>query len=228
MGASLLGELRRAGLGVRDLFDGRQEPLSWYFRVVALDQSELDILESGAVDHLQIPTALVELSIDEMALGLANIGVDGLATYLRHAPTSLPAETEPAADKPQSADDFLYDPNVMLGLLGVDVAPPPLWLDERESNPATNERLAARLTNMARQIGEDADAVEVHIEGALDPDVGWASSEGGVRPAGISVHFTFDIPLVGTEERELARVFARGASVASEALERIREVFRAG
>jgi len=223
MGASLLGELRRAGLGVRDLFDGRQEPLSWYFRVVALDQSELDILESGAVDSLQIPTALVELAIDEMALGMANIGVDGLVTYLLHAPSSVEA-----AGETKRPDDLFYDPNIMLGFLAVDVAPPPLWLDERESNPVTNERLAARLTSMAQEIGEDADAVEVHIEGALDPEGGWASSEGGVRPAGVSVHFTFDIPLVGTEERELARVFARGASVASETLERIRQVFRAG
>ena len=50
LSALLLSALRDRGLGARDLFEGRQEPLSWFFRVVAYDQSELDILESGALD----------------------------------------------------------------------------------------------------------------------------------------------------------------------------------
>jgi hypothetical protein len=44
---NLLSALRGAGLGVRDEFEGRQEPTSWFFRCLAYDQSELDIMESG-------------------------------------------------------------------------------------------------------------------------------------------------------------------------------------
>ena len=82
LSALLLSALRDRGLGARDLFEGRQEPLSWFFRAVAYDQSELDILESGALDTLHAPSAMVELVIDEMALGLANIGTEGT----RHLP----------------------------------------------------------------------------------------------------------------------------------------------
>lgn len=214
MGALLLAALRKRGLGVRDLFEGRQEPLSWFFRVLAYDQSELDILESGALDTLHAPSALVELVIDEMALALTNIEIDGLATYVMRS------------DDPDAMPDLELDPEVMLGYLHVDVAPPALWLDERESDPRKNEALATRLTTIAQEVGVSSDTVEVHIEGALDPEGGWEDPRENVRPAGVAVHFSFDIPLVGTGERELAEVFQRGASVASEALEALRTVFR--
>jgi len=214
MGALLLAALRKQGLGVRDLFEGRQEPLSWFFRVLAYDQSELDILESGALDTLHAPSALVELVIDEMALALTNIEIEGLATYVMRS------------DDPDAMPDLELDPEVMLGYLHVDVAPPALWLDERESDPRKNEALATRLTAIAQQVGASSDTVEVHIEGALDPEGGWEDPRENVRPAGVAVHFSFDILLVGTGERELADVFQRGASVASEALEALRTVFR--
>ena len=213
MGGLLLGALRHEGLGIRDIFEGRQEPLSWFFRALAYDQSELDILESGALQTLHAPSALVELVIDEMALGLANIGLDGLSTYL--------AAAAPGDDLPLELDS-----DVMLGFLHVDVAPPALWLDERESDSGRNEELASRLTQIAQEVGEASDTVEVHIEGALDPEGGWEDPRESVRPAGVAVHFSFDIILAGTGERELAAVFGRGAAVAAEAVERIRTVFR--
>lgn len=216
MGALLLSALRHQGLGVRDLFEGRQEPLSWFFRALAYDQSELDILESGALDTLHAPSALVELVIDEMALGLTNIEIEGLATYIVNV-------ADPAQE---DLDSFELDPEVMLGFLHVDVAPPGIWLDERESDPRRNKALATRLTQVAQEIGAASDAVEVHIEGALDPEGGWEHPRENVRPAGVAVHFSFDIPLVGADERELAAIFARGAIVASEALEGLRTVFR--
>ena len=216
MGALLLGALRQEGLGVRDLFEGRQEPLSWFFRVLAYDQSELDILESGALDTLHAPSALVELVVDEMALGLTNIEVRGLSTYL------VPLDGEEGAELPP----LDLDPEVMLGFLHVDVAPPALWLDERESDPRRNEALAAQLTQVAQDVGVASDSVEVHIEGAMDAEGGWEDPRENVRPAGVAVHFSFDIPLVGIDERELAGVFTRGAAVAAEALEGIRTVFR--
>ncbi len=221
MSASLLSALRQEGLGARDHFEGRQEPLSWYFRVVALDQSELDILESGAVEGLDVPTALVELAIDEMALALANIGVEGLATYLASDP-----ETASEAGGMVAPETLFLDPAVLLGFLNVDIAPPPAWLEARESDPATNERLANRLAELAREVGEEANSVEVHIEGALDPKTGWTGPQDSVRPAGVFVHFGFEIPLTGTGERELAHIFADGSAVAASALERIRSVFR--
>jgi len=211
----LLGALRHEGMGVRDLFEGRQEPLSWFFRALAYDQSELDILESGALETLHAPSALVELVVDEMALGLANIGLEGLETYLAQTETGLLGQ-----------DRLELDPEVMLGFVHVDVAPPALWLDERESDPDRNEALASRLTQVAQDVGSTSDTVEVHIEGALDPDGGWHDPSDSVRPAGVAVHFSFDIPLVGSGERELVEVFRRGASVASEAVERLRTVFR--
>lgn len=186
--------------------------------MLAYDQSELDILESGAVDTLYAPSAMVELVIDEMALGLLNIGAEGLATYLVR-------EGDSGAER-LSPDAFDLDPDVMLGFLHIDVAPPSLWLDERESNPALNEELASGLTGLAQEIGTASDAVEVHIEGALDPSGGWADPQENVRPAGVAIHFSFDIPLVGTEERELAAIFSRGAAVAAETVERLRSVFR--
>jgi hypothetical protein len=222
MSASLLSALRQEGLGARDHFEGRQEPLSWYFRVVALDQSELDILESGAVEGLDVPTALVELAIDELALALANIGVEGLATYLANDPEATSATRGLVAP-----ENLFLDPAVLLGFLNVDIAPPPAWLEERESDPATNEELATRLAELAREIGEQANSVEVHIEGALDPEAGWTGPQDSVRPAGVFVHFGFEIPLTGTGERELGHIFADGSAVAGSALERIRSVFRA-
>lgn len=214
LGALLLVALRQEGLGTRDLFEGRQEPLSWFFRALAYDQSELDILESGAVETLHAPSALVELAVDELALALANIETEGLASYLL-------LEGEPA-----EPDALALDPEVMLGFLHVDVAPPSLWLEARGADPGETEALATRLTKIAQEVGVGSDTVEVHIEGALDPDGGWADAHEHVRPAGVAVHFSFDIPLVGATERELAEIFARGASVAAEALERLRSVFR--
>lgn len=211
----MLSALRRQGMGVRDLFEGRQEPLSWFFRALAYDQSELDILESGALDTLHAPSALVELVVDEMALALGNIGLEGLETYLTQPTPGLLGQ-----------DRLEFDPDVMLGFVHVDVAPPALWLDERESNPARNEALASRLTQVAQEVGTASDTVEVHIEGALDPEGGWSHPRENVRPAGVAVHFSFDIPLVGSGERELAEVFTRAAEVASEAVEGMRSVFR--
>ena len=218
LGALLLSALHDKGLGVRDLFEGRQEPLSWFFRVVAYDQSELDILESGALDALHAPSAMVEIVIDEMALGLANIGTEGLETYL----------TSPASDVPGNPgnDALELDPEVMLGYVHIDVAPPALWLDERESNPSRNDALAARLSRVAQDVGSVSDTVEVHIEGALDPQGAWSGPGESVRPAGIAVHFTLDLPLVGTGKRELAAVFARSAQGARDAIEGMRSVFR--
>lgn len=219
--ASLLHALRQEGLGVRDLFEGRQEPLSWFFRALAFDQSDLDIMESGAVEVLHAPSALVELVVDELALGAANVGLDGLATYL--ARSTPPGEEDGEGLDPE---ELAFDPEVVLGYLNLDVAPPTLWLDERESNPATNERLASRLADMAKETGSDSDAVEVHIEGALDPAGGWEDPGEHVRPAGVSVHFTLDIPLADLDERELAVIFERGAATVALAIERMRLVFR--
>ncbi|MGH7539830.1 MAG: hypothetical protein ACRELC_02405 [Gemmatimonadota bacterium] len=218
LAALLLATLRGEGLGTRDLFEGRQEPLSWFFRTLAYDQSELDILESGVVETLHAPSALIELAVDELALALANIGIDGLATYL--VPPDDPA------DEGFDPDQIALDPDVMLGFLHIDVTPPALWLETRESSPTRNDALTARLAQVAQEVGAASDTVEVHIEGALDPGGGWADPQGHVRPAGVAVHFSFDIPLAGTTERELATIFGRGARVASEALERLRSVFR--
>ncbi|MDE2979894.1 MAG: hypothetical protein OXU74_01755 [Gemmatimonadota bacterium] len=218
LSALLLSALRDRGMGARDLFEGRQEPLSWFFRAVAYDQSELDILESGALDTLHAPSAMVELVIDEMALGLANIGTEGLGTYL-----ASPASDVPGHD---ARDALELGGEVMLGYVHIDVAPPALWLDERESNPSRNDALATRLSKVAQEVGAVSDTVEVHIEGALDPDGGWTDPKENVRPAGVAVHFTFDIPLVGTGKRELAAVFARAAEGARDAVEGMRSVFR--
>ncbi|MFQ5689971.1 MAG: hypothetical protein ACE5HQ_06855 [Gemmatimonadota bacterium] len=223
MGAALLAAFRAAGLGMRDLFEGRQEPLSWFFRALAFDQSELDIMESGAVETLHAPSALVELVIDELALAIANVGLEGLGAYITRPPPPGEERGEPLDPHELSLDD-----SIMLGFLNLDVAPPALWLEERESNPATNDELAERLTRMAQEVGAGSDAVEVHIEGALDPEGGWEDSRGNVRPAGVSVHFSLDIPLVGTGEREMSQILDRGAALTAEALERLRQVFRAG
>ncbi len=223
MGASLLEALRQAGLGVRDLFEGRQEPLSWFFRGLAYDQSELDILESGAVDVLHSPSALVELAVDEMALACANLGAEGVAGYLAVPPAA-------GADGPPDAVDpagLLLHPDVRLGWMNLDVAPPALWLERRDSDPDSDELLASRLARLAQETGEDADSVEVHIEGALETEGAWAEAPAGVRPAGVSVYFSFELPRVTEEpgERELARVFERGAATALAALERMRSIF---
>lgn len=223
MGAVLLEELRQEGLGVRDLFQGRQEPLSWHFRGLAYDQSELDILESGAVEELHAPSALVELVVDEMALACANLGREGVAQYLMVEGE----EGEPAA--PPAPDSFEFHPDAVLGWLSLDVAPPARWLEEREPDPDANEQLATRLAEVAHELGEEADNVEVHIEGAVDArGEGWTEMEvpGRVRPAGVSLYFSFEIPLDGASERRLARIFGRGADITSTALERMREVFR--
>ena len=222
MGAVLLEELRQEGLGVRDLFQGRQEPLSWHFRGLAYDQSDLDILESGAVDELHAPSALVELVVDEMALACANLGREGVARYLVvEAPDGETASPDPGS--------FVFHPDAMLGWLSLDVAPPARWLEEREPDPDANEELATRLAEVAHELGEEADDVEVHIEGAVDAGSGgWTEMDvpGRVRPAGVSLYFSFDIPLEGASERELAQVFGRGASITARALGRMRGVFR--
>ena len=132
IGGTLLTALRGAGLGVRDLFEGRQEPVTWFFRCLAYDQSELDILESGALDILHAPSALVELALDEVALAGAVIGAQGLAAYLA---TEIPDEAlesfSPEADDPISdlgskslESLFAFHHDVMLGSLVIDVAPP--------------------------------------------------------------------------------------------------------
>ena len=75
-------------------------------------------------------------------------------------------------------------------------------------------------------LGGDCDAVDVHIEGALDAsEDGWADRAAEVRPAGVSVHFTLDIQLAGTGERELAHRFDDGARTAAAAIEGMRLVF---
>ncbi len=226
MGAALLEALRQAGLGVRDLFEGRQEPLSWFFRGLAYDQSELDILESGAVDVLHSPSALVELAVDEMALACANLGAEGLASYLAVPPG---ADSAPDAG-PEGVDPagLLLHPDVRLGWMNLDVAPPALWLERRESDPAADERLASKLARLAQETGDEADSVEVHIEGALEAEGAWAEAPAGVRPAGVSVYFSFELPRVAEEpgERELAHVFECGSRTAATALERMRSIFR--
>ena len=211
----MLSALRREGLGVRDQFEGRQEPLSWFFRVLAYDQSELDILESGALDTLHAPSALIELVVDELALALANIGLEGFETYLTGSKPGLIGQ-----------DRMELNPEVMLAFVHVDVSPPALWLDERESDPTRNEALATRLTDIAQEVGSNSDAVEVHIEGALESSDEWTDRRGTVRPAGIAVHFSFGVPLVGISERELTAVFSRGATVAAKTVEGMRAVFR--
>ncbi|MGD8496166.1 MAG: hypothetical protein PVF05_08215 [Gemmatimonadales bacterium] len=229
IGASLLGALRQEGLGVRDLFEGRQEPVSWFFRCLAYDQSELDIMESGAIDTLHAPSALLELTLDEVALAGAGIGPEGLASYL--AGEGIPDVEELFPDPPHAASRALveFHPDVVLGVLSVDVAPPALWLEERSAEPAENERLARQLAGMAQRTGGEADTVEVHIEGALDASAeGWADDAAGVRPAGVSVHFSFEIPLAGTDERELGRIFLAGARTSAGAIEAMRGVFGRG
>jgi hypothetical protein len=228
IGATLLGALRQQGLGVRDLFEGRQEPVSWFFRCLAYDQSELDIMESGAIDTLHAPSALLELTLDEVALAGTGIGPEGLASYLSgdRIPDvdELFPKTSDASAGPSPIVEF--HPDVMLGYLCVDVAPPALWLERRSADPSDNERLARELALMAQQTGGEADTVEVHIEGALDASQeGWADEAASVRPAGVSVHFSFEIPLAGTEEREFGHIFVAGARTAAAAIEAMRRVF---
>jgi len=249
LGATLLEELRQAGLGVRDLFEGRQEPLSWYFRGLAYDQSELDILESGAVDTLHAPSALVELVVDEMALACANLGIAGVASYLDFGRDDVPppelegergieprrttgvgaghTEAEVGESGTSPLPEIVgFHPEVMLGYVNVDVAPPARWLEHREADPRSNERFANRLAEVAREVGGEADSVEVHIEGALDAGSEWDDGLTGVRPAGVSLYYSFDMPLAGAEERSLARIFGRVARTAAATLERMRAVFR--
>ncbi len=225
IGYNLLSALRAAGLGVRDEFEGRQEPASWFFRCLAYDQSELDIMESGAIDALHAPSALVELSLDEVALVAAAIGPDGLLSYL-----TWEAEDEPYGEitppLPEAGSVARFHPDVQLGYLALDVAPPTLWMEERRSDPDSNEELARRLAVMAQQVGGDCDVIEVHMEGALDAsEDGWADRTAEVRPAGVSVHFTLEIPLAGIGERELATRFGDGARTAAAAIEGMRLVF---
>jgi hypothetical protein len=222
---NLLSALRGAGLGVRDEFEGRQEPTSWFFRCLAYDQSELDIMESGAIDALHAPSALVELSLDEVAVAAAAIGPEGLISYL-----AWETDDEPFGDAGPPADGALpalaFHPDVHLGYLALDVAPPTLWMEERRSDPESNEALAQRLAVMAQGVGGVCDVVEVHIEGALDAsEDGWADRTAEVRPAGVSVHFTLEIPLAGTGERELSMRFEDAAHTAAAAIEGMRLVF---
>lgn len=227
IGATLLGALRQQGLGVRDLFEGRQEPVSWFFRCLAYDQSELDIMESGAIDALHAPSALLELTLDEVALAGAGIGPDGLASYLTG--DRIPDVDELFPENSDPAPDAIvqFHPDVMLGYVTVDVAPPTLWLERLSVDTAGNERLARELALMAQETGGEAGTVEVHMEGALDASMeGWADEAATVRPAGVSVHFSFEIPLAGTGERELGQIFAAGARTAAAAIEAMRRVFK--
>jgi len=225
IGYNLLSALRVAGLGVRDEFEGRQEPASWFFRCLAYDQSELDIMESGAIDALHAPSALVELSLDEVALAAAAIGPGGLLSYL-----TWEVEDEPLGEitppLPEDGPVARFHPDVQLGYLALDVAPPTLWMEERRSNRESNEELARRLAVMAQEVGGDCDVIEVHMEGSLDAsEDGWADRTAEVRPAGVSVHFTLEIPLAGIGERELAMRFSEGARTAAAAIEGMRLVF---
>jgi hypothetical protein len=223
---NLLSALRGAGLGVRDEFEGRQEPSSWFFRCLAYDQSELDIMESGAIDALHAPSALVELSLDEVAVAAAAIGPEGLLSYLTWDPEDEAFDEEPATSA-GSVPRLDFHPEVQLGYLSLDVAPPTLWMEERTSDPESDETLARRLAVMAQETGSVCDAVEVHIEGALDAsNEGWSGRTAEVRPAGVSVHFTFEIPLAGTGERELSSRFDEGARTAAAAIEGMRLVFQ--
>lgn len=222
---NLLSALRASGLGVRDEFEGRQEPASWFFRCLAYDQSELDIMESGAIEALHAPSALVELSLDEVALVAAAIGPDGLLSYL-----TWEVEDEPFGEiTPPVLEDgpvARFHPDVQLGYLALDVAPPALWMEERRSDPESNEELARRLAVMAQRVGGACDVIEVHMEGSLDAsEDGWADRTAEVRPAGVSVHFTLEIPLAGIGERELAMRFDEGARTAAAAIEGMRLVF---
>lgn len=227
IGATLLGALRQQGLGVRDLFEGRQEPVSWFFRCLAYDQSELDIMESGAIDALHAPSALLELTLDEVALAGAGIGPEGLASYLTGDRISDVDELFPEDSEPAPDAIVRFHPDVMLGYVTVEVAPPTLWLDRLSPDSAGNERLARELALMAQETGGEADTVEVHMEGALDASVeGWADEGATVRPAGVSVHFSFEIPLAGTGERELGHIFVAGARTAAAAIEAMRRVFQ--
>lgn len=221
MGATLLEEMRQEGLGIRDLFEGRQEPLSWHFRGLAYDQSDLDILESGAVETLHAPSALVELVVDEMALACANLGREGVASYLH-------VEGEDRPSGPPEPESFRFHPEAILGYLNVDAAPPARWLEDREPDPGANERLASRLSEAAQELATEADNVEVHIEGAVDESGSWSEMDapGRIRPAGVSLYFSFDIPLESASEREMARIFGHGARAAAGSLERMRGVFR--
>lgn len=223
---NLLSAMRGAGLGVRDEFEGRQEPTSWFFRCLAYDQSELDIMESGVIDALHAPSALVELSLDEVALAAAAIGPEGLLSYLAwDEAEDEPFGTTAGAEGPAPALEF--HPDVQLGYLSLDVAPPALWMDERRSDPETNEALARRLAVMAQEVGGACDVVEVHIEGALDAsEGGWAERTAEVRPAGVSVHLTIEIPLAGISERELSARFDDAARTAAAAIEAMRLVFQ--
>jgi len=226
IGASLLGALRQQGLGVRDLFEGRQEPLSWIFRCLAYDQSELDIMESGAIDALHAPSALLELTLDEVALAGAGIGPEGLASYLTGDRIPDVDELFPETSEPTPDSIVEFHPDVMLGYVCVDVAPPALWLERRSASPVENEQLARELGLMAQQTGGHANTVEVHIEGALNAsEEGWADEAATVRPAGVSVHFSFAIPLAGTGERELGHIFQAGARTAAAAIDAMRRVF---
>ena len=133
--------------------------------------------------------------------------------------------TRPCDEPVASPGELTFHPSAILAYLNIDVAPPALWLDERHSDPSANERLALRLANMAQEAGVGADAVEVHIEGALDASGGWSETAAEVRPAGVSVHFTLDSPLAGADERTLTQRFDHGSRIASGALERMRDVF---
>ncbi len=226
IGATLLGALRQQGLGVRDLFEGRQEPVSWFFRCLAYDQSELDIMESGAIDALHAPSALLELTLDEVALAGVGIGPEGLASYLTGDRIPDVDELFPDKSDLSSGSVVQFHPDVMLGYVSVDVAPPSLWLERLEGDSIGNERLARELALMAQQTGKEADTVEVHMEGALDAsEEGWADEAARVRPAGVSVHFSFEIPLAGTGERDLGHIFLAGSRTAASAIESMRRVF---
>jgi hypothetical protein len=182
-------------------------------------------MESGAIDALHAPSALMELTLDEVALAGVGIGPEGLASYLTGDRIPDVDELFPDTSKP-SVPIVQFHPDVMLGYLSVDVAPPSLWLERLSGDSVGNERLARELALMAQQTGKEADTVEVHMEGALDAsEEGWADEAARVRPAGVSVHFSFEIPLEGTGERELGHIFLAGSRTAATAIEAMRRVF---
>ncbi len=231
--ALLLRALRRKGLGVFNLFEGREEPVSWIFRVQAFDQSELDIFESGAVGRLSAPSAHVELVVDEVGLAICNVGLEALAAFLVR-PQRAKEDRSRYADggavesdgREASVDDWLgLNPESILGFVRVDVTAPSNWLEERESDASRDDLLLSRLQHIAEETGTVADAFGVDVAGAVDMHEGWQAAD-HLRPADVALYFSFDIPLVGTGKRELDKTFSRVAVATSEAIEGMRSVFQ--
>ncbi|MCE2422813.1 MAG: hypothetical protein J4G03_05840 [Gemmatimonadetes bacterium] len=210
----LISAFDRVGIGMRDQTEGRTEPLSWFFRAAGYDQNELDLLGAAPAEAIDAPSALIELMVDEMALGLHNIGLDGLSSYIR------------TAEEEETAGDALeFQPEIMLGFLHIDVVPPEAWLKDRPADQGRSEALAAKLAKMAEDAQRHPGMVEIHMERAMDSSEGWSEGAHPMRAEGVSVHFCFEIMLEEDTLNEVVDVFQNAARVASSAVEGIREVF---